>query len=95
MINQSLHVRIVSPQQVILDNYARSVSSKNSQGKFDILPQHANFITVIENQPIIISFPSKNPLTFKFPIAIIISTNNMVYIYTYLLKQDKENHLKN
>ena len=76
-----LHVRIISPQQLILDVQANSVSSKNQQGPFDILPQHANFITIIENQPIVIR--TEKSLTFQFPLAIILTTKNNVNIYTY------------
>lgn len=82
-MNQTLHVRIISPQQVILDTQASSVSSKNLQGNFDILPLHANFITIIENQPIVVRPPKQKPLSFKFPLAIILTTENKVSIYTY------------
>lgn len=82
MANPTLHVRIISPQQLILDTEAKSVSSKNIRGTFDILPQHANFITIVENQPIIVRTPK--PLTFKFNLAIILTRENKVDIYTYL-----------
>ncbi|MDO8576716.1 MAG: hypothetical protein Q7R82_00050 [Candidatus Daviesbacteria bacterium] len=87
MPNPNLHVRIISPQQLILDTEANSVSSKNLQGNFDILPQHANFITLTENSPIIIRPANQKPLTFKFPLAIIVTTENKVNIYTYIQPQ--------
>ena len=83
MNNPALQVRILSPKQLILDTQALSVSSKNSQGPFDILPFHANFITVIENEPIIIGKQSKENVSFRFPIAIIFVSSNRVNIYTY------------
>lgn len=96
MPNPTLHVRIISPQQLILDTEANSVSSKNPQGSFDILPQHANFITLINNSPIVVR-PARNanasvaggatgqkPLVFKFPLAIILTRENKVDIYTYI-----------
>lgn len=82
MSEQLLHVKILSPQQLILDTEAKSVSSKNSQGTFDILPQHANFITLIENSPITVRIPNSKPATLKFPIAIILTMANQVTIYT-------------
>lgn len=94
-MNPTLHVRIISPQQLILDTEAQSVSSKNSQGLFDILSQHANFITVVENEPIVVRLasrsgqPKQKPLTFKFPLAIILTTENKVNIYTYNQPQTK------
>lgn len=82
-MNQSLHLRILSPSQTFFEGEVTSVSSKNMQGAFDILPQHANFITVVENSPIIIRIQGQKPQTFKFPIAIIYAHQNKVDIYTY------------
>ncbi len=79
-----LDVRIISPQEVIYQGKALSVSSKNSAGNFDILGQHANFITLVENNPIIIRTVDQKTLTFNFPLAIVYTTNNKVSIYTYL-----------
>ena len=84
MANPTLHVRIISPQQLILDTEATSVSSRNPQGNFDILPQHANFITLTENAPIVVRLPKQKPLIFKFPLAIIMTAENKVNIYTYI-----------
>lgn len=84
MANPTLHIRILSPQQLLLDIDAFSVSSKNIQGSFDILPQHANFLTVVEKVPIVVRVPDKKPLTFKFDIAIIFASENKVNIYTYI-----------
>lgn len=91
MSNPTLHVKIISPQQLILDTEAFSVSSKNAQGNFDILPLHANFITLVENSPIIIRLGGQKPLSFQFPLAIILTTENKVDIYTYIqLQTDKK-----
>ncbi len=84
MTNTTLHVRIISPQQLLLDTQALSVSSKNLAGKFDILPQHAHFITLIENSPIEVRLPNQKPVVFNFPMAIIFVTDNKVNIYTYI-----------
>ncbi len=87
MTNPTLHVRIISPQQLILDTQAQSVSSKNLDGPFDILPQHANFISMIENSPIVVRMANQKPLVFKFPLAIVLVTSNIVNIYTYIQPQ--------
>lgn len=84
MNNPTLHIRILSPQQLILDTEATSVSSKNSEGDFDILPQHANFITLIENSPIVVRLPDKRHFSFTFPTAIILVKENKVDIYTHI-----------
>lgn len=80
-----LHVRIISPHEVMLDTQADSVSSQNIQGKFDILPLHVNFVSLIENKPIVIKkVGEKKPIIFAFPTAIIICLDNQVNIYTYI-----------
>lgn len=84
MSNPTLHIRILSPQQLILDAEAQSVTSKNTQGNFDILPLHANFITVIENEPIVIHTKEGKSLIFAFPFAVIFASNNQVNIYTQI-----------
>lgn len=77
-----LQVRIISPKEEIYNGPALSVSSTNSAGKFDILPEHANFVTLIQNSPIIIRPPQGKVLNFSFPLAILYLTQNQVNIYT-------------
>lgn len=86
----TLHVRIISPKQLILETEAKSVSSKNSQGNFDILPQHANFITLVENTPIIVRPLNGKPLVFNFPFAIVMATENKVSVYTYVSTEGRK-----
>ncbi len=95
MVNNTLHVRIISPQQIILDTQADSVSSKNVNGNFDILPKHANFITLVENSPIVVrlasrsGIPKQEPLTFTYALAIIMAGSDIVNIYTYIQSEKK------
>lgn len=77
-----LEVKIISPRRLIFQGPALSVSSKNSAGVFDILPQHANFISLVENNPITLRKPDRTVQTFSFPLAIIYQSQNKVIIYT-------------
>lgn len=79
-MDQLLNVKILTPKTVLFQGPAQSVSSKNSQGAFDILPEHANFITIIQNQPIIIR-SKQEALTFNFSQAIVYNSNNSVSIF--------------
>lgn len=90
MLNNLLKVRIISPQQVIFEGEAISVSSINSAGKFDILLHHANFITLIEDSPILIRKADKKLVEFKLPLAIIYTLNNKVTIYTKISLELKQ-----
>jgi F0F1-type ATP synthase epsilon subunit len=81
-----LNVRVLTPKKIIFKAEATSVSSTNSAGKFDILPEHANFITIIEDQDLIIKALNKFK-KFHFPLAIIYTKNNTVNIYTDISTQ--------
>lgn len=83
MDNQAIQVKIISPKEIIFEGPAWAVSSKNSDGNFDILPKHANFITLVENEPILIrKHDSQEVQSFKFELAIIYASNNKINIYT-------------
>lgn len=82
MENSPLHFRIVSPKKVLFDGEAESVSAKNSSGKFDILPGHANMVTIIEGAPIRIKVAPKQEIKFDIQIAVLTNANNQVNIYT-------------
>ncbi len=75
-----LTVKINSPEKVIWEGVAESISSINTQGPFDILPFHANFITIIENKSIKIK-TDKGIKEYSFPHAVVYSHNNQVFIY--------------
>lgn len=76
-----LTISINSPEKLIWEGKAYAVSSENSQGPFDILPRHANFITIIENKPITVRTGSKDYI-YKFHSCLIYSHDNYVYLYT-------------
>lgn len=85
-MDQILKLRIISPKETIYEGQVYSVSSTNFAGRFDILPAHANFITLIENQQISIKNLSGETQTFKFPLAIVYSQKDQVNIYTNIKK---------
>lgn len=75
-----LTVTINSPERIIWHGKADSVSSQNSQGPFDILSQHANFITIINGRPIVVRV-GKRIHTFEFKRSVIYSQNDYVSCY--------------
>src|SRR5574337_749817 len=79
--NQVLQVKIITPKKTFFAGQALSVSSTNSVGKFDILPEHANFITLVENQPIIIQDLNHQMQKFQFSQAIIYNVSNQVSVF--------------
>lgn len=81
MASQLLNVRIVSPREDVFSGEALSVSSVNSVGPFDILPEHAKFVTLVENKPLVLRLPDKEKKEFSFTLAIIHVHENKVDIY--------------
>lgn len=81
MANELLHVRINTPEKLLWEGEARSVSSKNADGPFDILPMHANFITIVENEKILVRTPTEIK-DFSFAHSVIYTHANSVYVYT-------------
>lgn len=49
-----MYVKIYAPFKVYFDGQATSVSAVNDTGPFDILPQHHNFITLLNACDIIV-----------------------------------------
>lgn len=54
MINDKILIEIKNSEAVIFSGEAKSLSSINEQGHFDILPFHANFFSIIKEKIIII-----------------------------------------
>lgn len=77
-----LSVRIDSPEKTIWEGKATSVSSVNSQGPFDILPQHASFITIVEKKPLTIVTDKGKNLKFNFDRCVIHTHAGNITVYT-------------
>lgn len=80
----NLEVRILTPRGLLYSGHCSSVSSENSAGKFDILPKHGNFISIIDAKPIIVRDLANSEHKFIFPLAVIRVFQNLVNVYTQL-----------
>ena len=74
-----LTVTVKSPGQKIFDGTAEAVTSKNERGTFDILPYHANFISLIKEK-ITIHQKDKKPLQISVESGIVQVYENTVKI---------------
>lgn len=75
-----MSVKISTPTNVLWEGEAISISSVNSQGAFDILPRHANFVTLIKANPIIVRDGHREK-QYSFTNAVIHTDKGMVRIY--------------
>ncbi|OGC59241.1 hypothetical protein A3A70_00950 [candidate division WWE3 bacterium RIFCSPLOWO2_01_FULL_42_11] len=78
-----LKVIIQNPDEIVWQGEAISVSSINSAGPFDILPQHAKFISILENQKISVRTQTQT-LSFNFYTSVLSIENNVVTIFANL-----------
>ena len=79
-MNKLLTVTVKGPKNEEFNGSALSITSINKKGKFDILPYHASFITLIKDY-VIIQQPDKKEITFPL-------TNGIIKVY-----EDKVNIL--
>jgi F0F1-type ATP synthase epsilon subunit len=67
-------------KEVFYQGEALSVSSQNQLGKFDILPKHTNFITLIFDELSIMTSKGEK-ITYHFKRGVLEVTKNRVNIY--------------
>ena len=83
--SELLSVKIMNPNKILWEGEANSVSSKNASGPFDILPRHANFITLIKKKvPIIVRSVSEGEKEFSFDNAVMQVHGNNILIFTQI-----------
>ena len=48
-MNDKFHLIVSSREGVVFEGDVESITSYNEKGKFDVLAQHANFISLVKN----------------------------------------------
>jgi F0F1-type ATP synthase epsilon subunit len=75
-----LSVTIKRPERVEFLGKATGITSLNMKGQFDVLPYHANFITLIKEK-VTIHLENKEPVTYKLQSGIIkVSEDNVTVL---------------
>lgn len=78
--SQELTVIARAPFELYYEGPASTVTSRNKIGKFDILPGHADFFSMLEPGEIIIQTPT-NELHIALDSGILTTRNNKVMIF--------------
>lgn len=78
---QTIHTKIMSPIAMVWDTQAIAITAENSEGVFDILPDHARFMSLINNTPVTIVISSAESRTFTFENAVLFFADNAATIY--------------
>lgn len=76
----TIHVKLYSPFRTYYDQEALSLSAVNKTGPFDILPQHHNFMTLLEEGEIIIR-DSKSEKKVKISHAVLHVKKDKVTVF--------------
>jgi F0F1-type ATP synthase epsilon subunit len=79
----TISVTVMSPNAVVWEGEALSLSSANSEGEFDIMPDHARFMTMIEGVPLIVRENSGKDRSFSFKTALLFFQDNLAKIYIH------------
>jgi len=83
-MNQSndgkLHVVARAPFNLYYDGPAEAVTATNKVGKFDVLPEHADFFSILSPGEVIIETDS-DPVSFHIANGIITVRDNEVLLF--------------
>lgn len=87
MPTPQLKVRVLTPEGVLYDGAVLAVSGVNETGPFAILPQHANFISIITGF-VRLHEGRQHAQEIKVERAVLTCRNNEVEVYTGFGLQD-------
>ena len=84
---EKIHVRVRNRIKLLFDDDVTAVTSKNDTGIFDVLPEHANFISLISS-PLILRKLDGQKQEIPFTNGIIKVKDNAVYCYIDLISKE-------
>jgi F0F1-type ATP synthase epsilon subunit len=76
-----MRVKIYAPFKVYFDGEANSMTAVNRVGPFDILPQHHNFISLLEPSEIVVRTQGKDDFKMKINQALIHVKANIIRVF--------------
>jgi len=79
-ISKILKVEVINMEKIVYQGKAKTVSSVNEKGPFDILPSHENFISIIEKKVVIIHSDNQKK-EFKVEQGILKVQNNKIWVF--------------
>jgi F0F1-type ATP synthase epsilon subunit len=80
-----MEVAVMAPEGVLFDGKAIALSAINETGKFDILPEHANFISMIKEK-LMLRPDKKHVQEIKLDQGVLMCRNNKVNVFIGLVK---------
>ena len=81
--SDTILVTVQSPDAVVWQGQALLISSANSEGDFDIMPDHARFMTLISGTPLVVNEVDGSNRSFTFDNAVLVFQDNNAKIYVH------------
>ena len=78
-----IHTHLTSPESIVWEGEATTITSKNSEGIFDLYPDHARFMTLLEDVDVVIRPPEEAEKTFHVEKAVLIFQDATAKIYLH------------
>jgi F0F1-type ATP synthase epsilon subunit len=84
---EKIHVTVRNRTQILFSEYVKALTSKNDTGIFDILPEHANFISLIGGSLILRKLDGQKQ---EIPLrnGVIKVKDNAIYCYIDLISKE-------
>jgi F-type H+-transporting ATPase subunit epsilon len=80
MSNTTLNLTIIDAEKKIFEGEVKALSSYNDDGPFDILPYHANFISIIKKK-LIVHLLNGDKNEYPIEVAVLKSTENKITVF--------------
>lgn len=74
---------VISPAGVEWEGDVVALETENSEGPFSILPDHARFMTVLGNVPVVVQTTQQEEQTFTHEQSVLYADNNVVKLYVH------------
>jgi F0F1-type ATP synthase epsilon subunit len=87
-VADKVHVMIRNRQTILFEGDVKAISSKNDTGVFDVLPEHTNFISLI-NESITVHQLDGSEQTFQLQNGVMKVKEYAVHCYIDLLSQNE------
>lgn len=84
--NEKLFATIRDRNTLLFQGEASAISSLNDKGPFDVLGQHANFISLIK-RAVIVHLPNKQEKRIELESGVLKVKNNIVEVYVGILRR--------
>lgn len=80
MADNTLNLTIIDAEKKIFEGEVKALSSYNDDGPFDILPYHANFISIIKKK-LTVHLLNGEKNEYPIEVAVLKSAENKIAVY--------------